>query len=305
MSLVHCLSTRPPLVVFVLSLFAFALTTLIMAVTVDSSGRIKNPDVLDWDTFFNKLSQLDYCVQTTPIHANDSSSNTTEEANDSNNSSSASLLVPVTSRFLSDFHSAVGSQGDHVVARGEVLMDHLDRGRLAKYHGMTVTLTLNLPTPTHSDGGDRLACVGLTAPSSLLNDLNAGSAPNSCSQHSSPSSSVLSFETHSRDHLPPGWCSSAANDSVAMELTYEERPEWVVYISGSDRRLVSLHLACMSAFLFALGAVAVVMAFFGACRGGDCWPPGTRIHTCGTRPLRRCRPPPPRRLRTAEGTCTS
>ncbi len=154
-----------------------------------------------------------------------------------------------------------------VLATGSLLMDHLDRGRLAKYHGMTVQMALALPgvgnwtNSNNSNNRDRdeYACVGLTAPSQLLSDLNLGSSPDSC-QPSSSSDLSLSFETHSADHLPSGWC-PVDSSSMPMRLSYyEERPDWVVYLSEEDRRLVHLHLAATSAFLFALGAAAVVVA---------------------------------------------
>ncbi len=264
--LLNCMVTKPPLVVFVTGIFAFAVTSFLLAVTISNRDSVRDPDAFDWDTFFLKISRLEYCVHT----------GSAEETGDAaiagdggakNGTGSVSLLVPIATRFLRDFHSTTGgAKNKDVIARGNVLMDHLDRGRLAKYRGMNVTLTLSLPAASaYEDDVDREdACVGLLAPEFLLADLNSGKAPDGCTLPSPADASVraLSFETHTADHLPPDWCSR--NGSVAMELSYEERPEWVVHLSRADQRLVSLHLLCTSIFLFALGMLAALVA---ACRG--------------------------------------
>ena len=152
-------------------------------------------------------------------------------------------------------------------------MAQLDRGRLAKYHGMEVTLTLSIPGASEGDdnGDDAAACVSVSAPDALLADLNAGgSPPENCSMGSGGDGHLLSFSVHTPDHLPHDWCSNGTH----LRLSYKETPDWVVQLSTADRELVARHLLCTSAFLFVLVVMILVYALFriwtarGGGRGG-------------------------------------
>ncbi len=102
MALLTCLANRPPLVVFVLGLFAFALTTVLLAAAVSSKDRLRNPDALDWDTFLGKVTRLEYC-----LHGSSSSnSNNRSSGSSSNDTVSAGVLVPISTEFLREFHDA-------------------------------------------------------------------------------------------------------------------------------------------------------------------------------------------------------
>ena len=105
MALLTCLANRPPLVVFVLGLFAFALTTVLLAAAVSSKDRLRNPDALDWDTFLGKVTRLEYC-----LHGSSSNNNNNRSSSSSSSSSddtvSAGVLVPISTEFLREFHDA-------------------------------------------------------------------------------------------------------------------------------------------------------------------------------------------------------
>lgn len=279
MSLRSCVASKPPLVVFVLGIFAFALTTFVLAVTIEGRDKVRDPDAFDWDTFFLKITQLDYCVSDRLEEEEGDRDRRAvgpgekAEAGEGSETAAVSLLVPMTADFIRSFRSSVhrGGTGGNILTRGTVLMDHLDRGRLAKYRGMTVEVTLALPASpaaAAAASGDEDVCLGVRAPAELLSDLNAGSAPDNCTLPS-PSGAAFPFVSHTKDHLPPSWCANG----TAMQLTYEEQPDWVVYLSQADKDLVNLHLLCTSAFLFALGATAIALAAFRGCGkpAGPAW----------------------------------
>ena len=257
MSLAACLVHRPPLVVFTLTLFAFALTTLILAFVVDGSGEkeLRNPDPLDWNTFLTKVAGLDFCVRDT--------SNRTERAanlnrvEDPKNDSRLSLSVPISMSFIKHFHASVHAEQHHsgVVAVGQIDMRHLDKGRLGRYHGVFVNLSLTLPQVDDRKDQD-LICIHIEGPSNLIDELNSGVSPEKCHMSDDPAVPKVSFKTHTKQNLPADWCA----DGSAMTLTYDAQPEWTVYVTKSDKELIYLHLMCSSAFLFVLAVSVVIVA---------------------------------------------
>ena len=289
-----CCSNNPPLVVFVTGIFAFALTTFLLAVSFSVADQVKNPDTFDWNTFFYKISALDFCVD---VKKDATASESTEENeeqldrkkrglvsmrtsdfgayNTSFPNKTVSLNVPISRSFILDFHASL-SESDvaetldtdkSVLTKGSILLDHLDRGRLGKYKGMSVALTLRLPGQKEAStiGEQHEICVQVEGPAVLLDDLNLGGGPGNCTiqEVGNPSKKMVSFVTHTKDNLPAGFC----EDGTVMELTYELQPQWIVYLTDTDKELVSIHLMCMSAFLVALGAVIAVVTAFKAGNG--------------------------------------
>jgi hypothetical protein len=52
------LVSKPPMVVFVACLLAFAFTTLSLSLYVSHSDNIPNPDVLSWNSLLVRISKL-------------------------------------------------------------------------------------------------------------------------------------------------------------------------------------------------------------------------------------------------------
>lgn len=274
MSLNSCVSSNPPLVVFVASLFAFALTTFFLAVSVTHADKIQNPDTFDWNTFFFKISDLDFCVDVQPKteeeekkedertkRSLDQASPVESESHTFAGEKSVSLSVPISTNFIKNFHDSVSESvplSSSVTTHGQILLDHLDRGRLGKYKGMSVELTLHLPGSHEisEDADQHDICIKVAGPDELIDDLNSGQSPPSCAMKTSEH--TVTFLTHTKDRLPHRWC----ENGTAMELTYELQPQWIVYISEADKDLINMHLLTMSAFLVALGFMVSFCAFF-------------------------------------------
>jgi Transmembrane 219 len=58
------IGSKPPLIVFILCLLCF-FTTLVILMIYLNTHEVKNPDIIDWNTFKESLSSLDYCVKLT------------------------------------------------------------------------------------------------------------------------------------------------------------------------------------------------------------------------------------------------
>jgi len=261
--------SRPPIVVFVVSLFLFAASTLVLSIVVSSRNDIHNPDVLGWNRLLAKMSELDFCLN----HASQAASPASSPSIDVGPLSAATVSVPFSPSFVDDLRSAVGAAHDihTVMANGIIRISDMDRGRLGRYKGMELSVTMALSDPNsaaRSADGTVTLCLYVAAPSALLNDLNSGLKPANCSMEPTfplQPNGVLhtSFATRSRDHAPsPDWCSNGTD----MTLTYEEHDEWSVYLSPEDRQVINMHLLSMSAFLFALASVVM----FAFCVRGCC-----------------------------------
>jgi hypothetical protein len=268
MTLRSCIVSRPPIVVFVASLFLFAASTLILSIVVSSRSNIHNPDVLGWNRLLAKMAELNFCVN----HASDPAAAVPPSTSgDADLTSTTSVSVPFSTSFVNDLRSAVGASADihTVMATGIIRIADMDHGRLGRYRGMKLSVTMALSDPdsaVKSADGTVALCLHVTAPTTLLSDLNSGLTPGNCSMDPWQANDVLhtSFVTRSRDHTPtPDWCGNGTD----MTLTYEDHDEWSVYLSTEDRQVINMHLLSMSAFLFALACV--VMGAF--CMHGCCF----------------------------------
>ena len=225
--------SAPPFVVFVVTIFAFALTTFALGFMANSNEKLMNPDTFDWNTFLSKLSQMEFCVG--------SQTRLNEKLLLEVNETATEVLdVPMTAHYE-------GITPDSKV-KGKVLMNHMDRGRLNMYHGMVLDLTFYF-------GQKGKVCLEITGPKQLISDLNLGNKPGECVVPPKKEKEET-FAANSKDHLPHQWCANG----TAMNLVYELRPDWIVYVQPRDKDLIKLHMLCTSAFLFVLAVGLIVAA---------------------------------------------
>ena len=57
------LLSKPPMVIFMISLLAFAVTTFTLSIYVSRTDNIPNPDVLSWNSLLVRISKLEFCLQ--------------------------------------------------------------------------------------------------------------------------------------------------------------------------------------------------------------------------------------------------
>ncbi len=264
-------SSRPPMVVFLLCLASFGLTTFSLSVYVAQTDNVRNPDVLDWSTLLSRLAKLDFCLP-----ANVSTYNVTTSTLSS--ASSTSLSVPVSSSFAAAFYKAArefSKKSDAPIqvpvrAEGFFEVKYLGRGLPADLLGSNLTLAFELPPPIDatvtrsvSDDVDIPVCLEVRGPKNLLRFLEVN---DTCSSNSRGVGGVqfahLPMMVHSPDHKPVSWCERHADD-IQMNLAFDAgdyKPEWTMYVTAKDKELIHLHLMVTSVFLFAILA-AVIIAY--------------------------------------------
>ena len=197
------LLNKPPMVVFVICLFAFAFTTLSLSFYVSQTDKITNPDYLSWNSLLLRISKLEFCLQ--PPGGNGNSSQPPELNQAGTNEprgETASISVPISTKFLEDFRilSSVGktSTVNSVLARGEIGISQLGR-HLSRYEGQKIFLTFEISGNGVVDNNGYI-CLFVEGPEVLLSDLNSGVSPDNCSSDVFKQNvTILSLKSHSQD----------------------------------------------------------------------------------------------------------
>lgn len=257
MSVRNCLANKPPLVCFVVSLFAMALSVFALALSIQFGVHIRNKDALGWNDFLAKITHLEFCVE----NASSKHPTVTQEANHS----TMSLFVPIAASLVESFqatpHPMLGT--GPFLAHGSIPMGSLHRIP-PQYGAMEAEVSFVLPAQSVGQLMENTIqdiCMTITAPAQLIRDLNSGDRPSrNCSLPKMDGSSrpEVRFQTHGPDRLPLDWC----QNGTQLTITYEEHPEWVVLINETDRDIIDLHMFCTSAFLFAIACSVIFVIFF-------------------------------------------
>ena len=234
------LLSKPPMMVFIFCLFAFAFTTLSLSFYVTHSDKIPNPDILSWNSLLIRISKLEFCLQ--PPAANISVPNPAVNQT-SDLDQTVSISVPISPKFLEEFRLSVGKHtGETVLARGEIAISKLGR-HLSRYEGHTIFLTFEIfGDDLKNNNGD--VCLFVEGPKMLLADLNSGNSPDNCSSDVlNRNATFLNLLSHSQDEaVAPGWCDAPRRNETPMVLEFVEQPDWSVYVSAKDKQMMQLHL---------------------------------------------------------------
>ncbi len=199
------LLNKPPMVVFVICLFAFAFTTLSLSFYVSQTDKITNPDYLSWNSLLLRISKLEFCLQ--PPGSSNGNSSQPPDLNQVTGTNepkgeTASISVPISTKFLEDFRilSSVGktSPENSVLARGEIGISQLGR-HLSRYEGQKIFLTFQI-SGNGMVNNNGYICLFVEGPEVLLSDLNSGVSPDNCSSDVfKQNATILSLKSHSQD----------------------------------------------------------------------------------------------------------
>jgi hypothetical protein len=195
------LLNKPPMVVFIICLFAFAFTTLSLSFYVSQTDKITNPDFLSWNSLLLRISKLEFCLQS-PGNGNYSQPDLNQAGTNEPRGKTASISVPISTKFLEDFRilSSVGktSPDNSVLARGEIGISQLGR-HLSRYEGQKIYLTFEISGNGVVDNNGYM-CLFVEGPEVLLSDLNSGVSPDNCSSDVFKQNvTIISFKSHSQD----------------------------------------------------------------------------------------------------------
>lgn len=256
--------SKPPLVVFLISILSFSVTMLCLALYIQNNPSVKNTDVLDWNRLVQELGELKFClcpkeedcVCQKSIHTEVVVGRKRRELGenlnqvDLNNSTKIFVTekLPIKTRLLDQLSLNTTFRGVAVVP-----LDHFGLG-----HDSSATVKVTLQQEQDSQD---MVCVTVEGDQEhvqgLLND-TVGSA-----QCSSPQAASHSLCVHSSSHIPHSWC----ENGVRFDMDFAELPQYITYLTPQDRSLVHLHLMSTSAFLAALFLVFMGVAAVRGSRG--------------------------------------
>jgi hypothetical protein len=63
-SLKYFIASKPPIIVFITCLICFFIILAVLMIYLNTH-EIKNPDIIDWNTFKESLSSLQFCIKLT------------------------------------------------------------------------------------------------------------------------------------------------------------------------------------------------------------------------------------------------
>ncbi|KAK4314597.1 hypothetical protein Pmani_014121 [Petrolisthes manimaculis] len=233
------MGSRPPVAVFFASIAVFALTLISVSLYLQShKTQILNPDIEDWNSFYNTLSNMEICFpnQDSPKMAKmrrserelpsiassvppTMSSNITNDATDN-----VTVSVMADVHVLKSQHSLFG-----VTLHAVLPASHLG----IKRDPSVLDITMQLPTKKSKKW---VACLLFTGPPHLLP--NSPIAPPNCSL-SMQSSKKIEVE------LGGGWLagdSQWCQNDVVGSLTVMPKDELNVYLTEGDVTLIQMHI---------------------------------------------------------------
>ncbi|XP_013379424.1 transmembrane protein 248 isoform X1 [Lingula anatina] len=253
---------RPPLVVFMVCLAAFAVVLLSLAVYM-KTNEVENTDVqINWNTFLKNFAENDFCMdenftvpttEPTPVANSLSSPNNSPER--TRNYSVALWLTVWPTMDFTRFH--YNHSRLLATLRGE------DLGLKGHLVSEEVNVTFELPfdwnlTNCHSarkcDSVRLRTCVYFQATAQVFPGYRA---PETCIPLNESSQGPYSHMTSRKDntffrHL---WCSQHPK----IEVQYEWDPTLNIMLSIGDRSVINLHLMHTSYFLFVM--VITIMCY--------------------------------------------
>lgn len=228
--------TRPPQVVFLVSLICLAFTTLCLAwYARNTTNTLHNMDVLDWNRLLLEMSHLKYCLTDSPPSSPLSGGSRAQR----------------TVRLQSNLLAFLSGNSSSFRGAGLIPLDHMGLGHSGQH--VSVTLVQERPGPE--------VCVRVEGKEEVVRHLVL-EEKNVCSV--GEQEEVKEFQVHSKTHLPHTWCSTVS--STKFEFSYQGREDWATKLTQEDRTVMVRHLVGVSVVLF---CGAFIILLYAAVKGGQ------------------------------------
>lgn len=238
------LLSKPPMVIFVVSLLAFAITTFSLSVYVSKTEFITNPDVLSWNSLLVRISKLEFCLQPQQNLNNANTDNNIINNNRTFFDETVSISVPISPKFFDEFRLSVSKfPAQTFLVRGPIPMSKLGR-HLSRYEGQSIHLSFEISSGDDGTKSNNV-CLIVEGSKALISDLNSGISPENCSSDvlTRANVTVLNLASHSQDEVVAlDWCDAATRNETPMILEFEEQPDWSVFVTAKDKEMMQLHL---------------------------------------------------------------
>uniref|UniRef100_A0A2P2IC42 Transmembrane protein 248-like n=1 Tax=Hirondellea gigas TaxID=1518452 RepID=A0A2P2IC42_9CRUS len=291
-SLVDWWHAKPPVAVFLVMLIACALTLASITIYVElHKNHMVNPNVKDWNSFFNTLSKVEVCLPAAgslgrpgtdlspgPAAAVADSLNQLVDAKESN-LTRYRVLVTVGMKAVSgdtthkQLEELLQTRKLEFLLTEDLLGNRVPIGQKADEVSVSLSLpnvpsTKSVVSPDsheNEEGGSDMklfeACVTFLGPTRLLPGSNV--MPKACQQTRKTS---VELEVSSG---PLGSCGSV---NTAYRLHLQQQHNLTPLLSQEDTILIQLHLIYTTS---ALVLLVLLLISYAACR--RCWEPRSRL----------------------------
>lgn len=227
--------SRPPLIVFLVSLLCLGITCVCLAVyTANTTTKLYNPDILDWNRLLLEMSRLKFCL-----------TDKTPDRQSHPELSHAERTVLLKSNLLGDQRSFLGV--------GLVTLDGMGLGHMGQ--NVSVTLRQTKPGPE--------VCVRVEGRSEVIRNLMVGNNSSCAGGEIESNADMKLYKVHSKSHLPRSWCE---DQGAKFVFSYKSREEWATLLTEEDKEVMVRHLVGTSSLLF---CVVFIMVLYAAARGGQ------------------------------------
>lgn len=244
-SLSSFLCSRPPLALFILSLFALTVTTFSLALYCRSSSNLKNVDVLDWNKLFTEMTDLKFCLK-----KNVSETDTSEIFNDANVTYIATMAnVPINTNLV----AFLSKEDAYFSGEGIVPLNHIGLGHQI---GDSVRVKIQ------QEKGQIKACVRVeTVQMELIDHLRNSTIgnDNACIDNTWV---TKNFTVHSKKHLPHYWCQE--REDIIFRWDFKGREDWTTFLTMEEREVLYVHLLATTAVL---GSIIFCLLVWAAAKG--------------------------------------
>jgi hypothetical protein len=224
--------SRPPLIVFLVSLLCLGVTCVCLAVyTANTTANLYNPDILDWNRLLLEMSRLKFCL-----------TDKTPDTQSHSDLSQVERTVLLKSNLL---------ENQIFLGVGLVPLDGMGLGHM----GQNVSVTLRQAKPGPE------VCVRVEGRSEVIRNLMVGKNT-SCAEEMESNADMKLYKVHSKSHLPRSWCEDQDN----FEFSYKATEKLATLLTEGDKEVMVRHLVGTSSLLF---CVVFIMLLYAAARGGQ------------------------------------
>lgn len=252
--LYECLTTKPPLVVFTSSLVAFALALMGVSLYLEShKTHILNPDVKDWNQFYEALKHLKVCI---PKHSETDKSkelNFLNQVNSSLNIEDDTTKNNITRSVLLDLHFTELKSKDFMGLsyQGHILAKHLQYKRDMNILEVSITFPKSNTKKGHP-------CVTFHGPQYLLPNSPKAESPEMCPIQNVTSDKIRQVEIVNPKMMEKDWCL----DGTQTGILITPNRSLYVYLTKDDVTLIQLHILYTTCLLFFM---MVVLGLYAIC----------------------------------------
>jgi len=253
-NLYECFTTKPPLVIFASSLAAFALALLGICFYLETQTHILNPNVKDWNEFYEVLSNLKVCIPNHSETDNQSKLSVISPINNALDIQGNNTKNNITRSVILDLHFTELKPKEFMGLsfHGQILAEHLQHKR--DMNLLDITITFLKPNENKVQ-----PCVTFHGPSYLLPDAPEKESPEECLMQNNTGNIVQQVEIVNLQMMEKDWCKDRKQTGIRISANKAQ----YVYLTKGDVTIIQIHILYTTCLLFFMICILGLYAICG------------------------------------------